>query len=147
MESLWDEVLAALARDPEISRASFATWLKGTRLLSRDGGRFTVAAQHTFAREKLERSYAAAISRAVSAAAGETSPRVEFVVPGAQRPPPTPDARALPMMHRRPAPPVPEAPVSAPAPLVPAGGVATAAAPHNAPPAAAVNAPLATSLN
>ena len=81
MESLWEEVLTVLARDPEISRASYATWLKGTRLLARDGSRFTVAAQHTFAREKLERSYAAAIARAVGSAAGETQPRVEFVVP------------------------------------------------------------------
>src|SRR5688500_18775560 len=100
MESLWDEVLAALARDPEISRASYATWLKGTRLVSRDGGRFTVAAQHTFAREKLERSYAAAITRAVGAAVGDPSPRVEFVVPGAPRVAPKPEPRALPMLRR-----------------------------------------------
>ena len=103
MESLWEQVLAALERDPEISRASYATWLKGTRLLSREGSRFTVAAQHTFAREKLERSYAEAIKRAVGAAAGEAAPRVEFVVPGAQRAPVsvTHEARALPMVPRK----------------------------------------------
>ncbi|HET7771267.1 MAG TPA: DnaA/Hda family protein [Chloroflexota bacterium] len=101
MESLWEQVLAVLERDPEISRASYATWLKGTRLLARDGSRFTVAAQHTFAREKLERSYAAAIVRAVGSAAGETQPRVEFVVPGAQRAASAPDARALPLVHRK----------------------------------------------
>src|SRR5687768_6974423 len=87
METLWEQVLAVLERDPEISRASYATWLKGTRLVARDGSRFTVAAQHTFAREKLERSYTAAIVRAVGTAAGETQPRVEFIVPGAQRGP------------------------------------------------------------
>ena len=101
MESLWEQVLAALERDPEISRASYATWLKGTRLLSREGSRFTVAAQHTFAREKLERSYAQAIARAVGAAAGETAPRVEFVVPGAQRVAAASEARALPLIPRR----------------------------------------------
>src|SRR5687768_12988677 len=101
MESLWEQVLAVLERDPEISRASYATWLKGTRLVAREGSRFTVAAQHTFAREKLERSYAAAIARAVGAAAGETQPRVEFIVPGALRPPTVSDARALPLIHRK----------------------------------------------
>src|SRR5688572_4379132 len=109
MESLWEEVLTVLARDPEISRASYATWLKGTRLLSREGGRFTVAAQHTFARDKLERSYASAIARAVGATVGEAAPRVEFVVPGAQKAPAVSEPRALPMIHRKVAPPVAEA--------------------------------------
>jgi chromosomal replication initiator protein len=101
MESLWEQVLAVLERDPEISRASYATWLKGTRLIAREGSRFTVAAQHTFAREKLERSYAEAIARAVGAAAGETQPRVEFIVPGAQRAAAGSEPRGLPMVPRK----------------------------------------------
>ena len=133
METLWEQVLAALERDPEISRASYATWLKGTRLISREGSRFTVAAQHTFAREKLERSYAAAIARAVGTAAGEAQPRVEFVVPGAQRASAPAEPRALPMIHRRVAP----VPVAMPATAAVDVASRNVQPPAGSPPAAA----------
>ncbi|HEU5317381.1 MAG TPA: hypothetical protein VFX49_14820, partial [Chloroflexota bacterium] len=102
MDALWARALDELARDPEISRASFATWLKGTRLLERDGARFTVGAQHSFAREKLERTYGGAVARALAAVSGESAPRVTFVVPGATRVAASRDERALPFVVRKP---------------------------------------------
>src|SRR5689334_18705741 len=50
--TLWQAVLRRLGDDPSISRANFATWLRGTKLLERDGDALVVGAQHTFALEK-----------------------------------------------------------------------------------------------
>ncbi len=92
LDACWAGVLTALERDPAISRASFATWLRGTRLVGREGARFRVAAQHTFAREKLERSFKEPIQRALRDVAGAGDVHLEFVVPGQQRGVPPPEA-------------------------------------------------------
>ena len=85
LDALWARVLASLASDPAITRASFATWLKGTRLTARVGGRFIVAAQHGFARDKLHRSFAEPVRRALLREIGDLALEVEFIVPGAPR--------------------------------------------------------------
>src|SRR5262245_16068023 len=97
--ALWQEVLADLERDPAISRASFATWLRATQLLDAQGSEFTVGAQHTFALDKLERSFRGAIERALDRRTGQTGARVRFVVARTANAPRTPAAvpRPLPL--------------------------------------------------
>jgi chromosomal replication initiator protein len=73
-------VLGDLAQDPAISRASFATWLRGTQLLDAQGNEFTVGAQHSFALEKLERSFRGAIEAAVRRQTDNPAAHVRFVV-------------------------------------------------------------------
>ncbi|MBI3970415.1 MAG: ATP-binding protein [Chloroflexi bacterium] len=80
--ALWQAVLHELQRDPAISPASFATWLRGTQLLARDGDRFVVGAQHAFGRDRLERSFRGAVEQALLRATGRRAVRVRFVVVG-----------------------------------------------------------------
>jgi hypothetical protein len=77
---LWQAVLDRLQVDPAISRASFATWLKGTQLLASDSDAFVVGAQHRFACEKLARSFRVPIEQAIAACTGGTHVRVRFTV-------------------------------------------------------------------
>ena len=66
----WSTVLAELERDPAISRASFAAWLRGTQLLRVERDEYVVGAQHSFALEKLERSFRGAMEGALRRVAG-----------------------------------------------------------------------------
>jgi hypothetical protein len=51
-ETLWNEILQAL--EAEIPRASYETWVRGTRGIAWEGGVLTVAAHSGYAREWLE---------------------------------------------------------------------------------------------
>ena len=51
-ETLWNEILRAL--EAEIPRASYETWVRGTRGIAWEGGVLTVAAHSGYAREWLE---------------------------------------------------------------------------------------------
>src|SRR5436190_4224748 len=89
-DALWQAVLDDLERDPSISRASFATWLRSTRLLAVADGAFVVGAQHAFALQKLERSFRGPVEQALRRQTGNAAARVRFIVaraPGATRAP------------------------------------------------------------
>jgi chromosomal replication initiator protein len=79
---LWAGVLDALARHPAISRASYATWLANTQLIAQHGRVFVVEAQHSFARDKLDRAFGEPVREAIAQAAGVANAEVRFVVPG-----------------------------------------------------------------
>ena len=99
---VWERALGVLERDPQISRASYAAWLKGTRLLTQDGARFTIGARHSFAREKLQTAFGAAVARALGEVTGLAGAEVSFVVPGAARSAGSGSAsRPLPMVRSR----------------------------------------------
>jgi chromosomal replication initiation ATPase DnaA len=83
--ALWQAVLVRLQDDPTISRASFAGWLRETRLLEHDGDNFLVAAQHSFARDRLERSFRVPIERAIAHCTGRPGPRANFTVGPGER--------------------------------------------------------------
>lgn len=79
---LWARVLASLERHPAVTRASFSAWLKHTRLLEQRGNVFIVGAQHSFAREKLERGFREVLEEALRTCAGQADARVQFQVAG-----------------------------------------------------------------
>ena len=63
-EELWSQVLAQLQL--QMSRATFETWLRDTRLLARDGVKFTVAVKNLFARDWLENRLLVPMKRTIA---------------------------------------------------------------------------------
>jgi chromosomal replication initiator protein len=82
LNHVWQGVLRYLAHDPSISRASYATWLGGTVLLRVEGCTYVVGAPHSFARDRLERTYRAAVGAAIGRQCGDSRPNVVFEVAG-----------------------------------------------------------------
>jgi len=54
-EELWEAVLAQIQLN--ISPANFATWFKGTKIISREGSQITVSVPSSFVKEWLEQKY------------------------------------------------------------------------------------------
>jgi hypothetical protein len=75
-ETLWTDVLGRLYT--QMTRATFDTLLKTTRLTARDGRRFTIAAKTPFAIEWLENRLAPLIKRAIASVTGEEPEQVEL---------------------------------------------------------------------
>lgn len=55
LEKLWAEVLAKI--EERISRPSFETWLKSTKLISYEKENVTIAVPNTFSKDWLESNY------------------------------------------------------------------------------------------
>lgn len=86
-ETAWKAALGEL--EMQMTRATFTTWLQGTRALSWDGGDFVVGVRNDFAKDWLENRLLDLIERtlfsvvspnASSSDAGDRSLRVRFVV-------------------------------------------------------------------
>lgn len=79
LEELWKNVLSQVAQ--EISKPSFETWMKSTKLLAYDNNSSTVAiaAPNSFARDWLENHYSNLITGILTKLAGENL-LVKFVV-------------------------------------------------------------------
>ena len=99
--ALWQGILAELERDPSISRASFASWISGAQLLHVAADEAVIGAQHSFALEKLERTFRGAFEGAIRRQLGNPSVRVRFALArgGAanREPRDTPAVRPLPL--------------------------------------------------
>ena len=78
LEELWAEVLVNIEK--RISRPSFQTWVKSTKLLAYEGETVTIAAPNTFAKEWLESHYVHLITGLLSELTGEDR-LIQFVVP------------------------------------------------------------------
>jgi hypothetical protein len=63
-DMLWSQILAQLQL--QLTRATFDVWLKGTRLISRDGPAFTIATQSGFARDWLENRLQPTLCRVIA---------------------------------------------------------------------------------
>jgi chromosomal replication initiator protein len=77
LDELWNKVLARV--EQQISKPSFETWLKSTKLLSYKGTNVTIAAPNSFAREWLENHYVHLIAGILSELTGEDL-YIKFVV-------------------------------------------------------------------
>ncbi|MDQ3702946.1 MAG: chromosomal replication initiator protein DnaA [Chloroflexota bacterium] len=127
---LWNAVLDELRLDPAISPANFSTWLRETQLLEgpvespagsishseahREGRRagsmsggsngsdeYVVGAPHSFARDRLARSFRPAVEQALARCLGQPSVRVRFAIADPSR---DPSRGALPAPEYPPAP-------------------------------------------
>ena len=78
LEELWIEVLAKV--EQKISRPSFETWLKSTKLISYGEENVTIAAPNSFAKDWLESHYVHLITGILSELTGEDR-LIHFVVP------------------------------------------------------------------
>ncbi len=78
LEELWIEVL--LKVEQKISRPSFETWLKSTKLMSYGEENVTIAVPNSFAKEWLENHYVHLITGILSDLTGEDR-IIQFVVP------------------------------------------------------------------
>lgn len=77
LEELWNNVLAQV--EQKISKPSFETWLKSTKLLSYKGANITIAAPNSFARDWLENHYIHLITGILNELTGEDL-FIKFVV-------------------------------------------------------------------
>ncbi len=77
LEELWNNVLAQV--EQKISKPSFETWLKSTKLLSYKGTNITIAAPNSFARDWLENHYIHLITGILNELTGEDL-LIKFVV-------------------------------------------------------------------
>ena len=81
IETLWDQILGQLRL--QMTRGTFEAWLKDTRLITRQGLRFTVAVKSEFAREWLQNRLLATIQRAVASQIrpehSQAPPEVEII--------------------------------------------------------------------
>ncbi len=77
LEQLWNNVLAKV--EQKISKPSFETWLKSTKLLSHKGTNVTIAAPNSFARDWLENHYVHLITGILTELTGEDL-FIKFVV-------------------------------------------------------------------
>lgn len=79
LEELWNNVLSQVAR--EVSKPSFETWIKSTKLLAYDNNSSTVAitAPNSFARDWLENHYSHLITGILTKLTGENL-LIKFVV-------------------------------------------------------------------
>ncbi|WP_432353698.1 chromosomal replication initiator protein DnaA [Sporosarcina sp. A2] len=78
LENLWQEVLSKV--EEKISRPSFETWLKSTKLLSYGAENVTIAVPNSFSKEWLESHYVHLITGILSELTGEDR-LIHFVVP------------------------------------------------------------------
>lgn len=78
LEQLWNSVLSQV--EQKISKPSFETWLKSTKLLSYAGSNVTIAAPNSFARDWLENHYVHLITGILTELTGEDL-YIKFVVP------------------------------------------------------------------
>ncbi|MGG0643744.1 chromosomal replication initiator protein DnaA [Sporosarcina gallistercoris] len=78
LENLWQEVLSKV--EEKISRPSFETWLKSTKLLSYGAENVTIAVPNSFSKEWLESHYVHLITGILSELTGEDR-LIQFVVP------------------------------------------------------------------
>ena len=78
--TLWEAVLGRL--ELQVSRPSFATWLRDTTGVSFDDGRMVVSTPSTFAARWLEQRMSALVEATLSQIAGRPA-TVHFQVPGA----------------------------------------------------------------
>ena len=77
LEQLWNNVLSKV--EQKISKPSFETWLKSTKLLSYKGTNVTIAAPNSFARDWLENHYVHLITGILTELTGEDL-LIKFVV-------------------------------------------------------------------
>lgn len=77
LEELWNSVLAQV--EQQISKPSFETWLKSTRLLSNKNSTVTIAAPNSFARDWLENHYIHLITGILTELTGQDL-LIKFVV-------------------------------------------------------------------
>ncbi|MEG0260114.1 MAG: chromosomal replication initiator protein DnaA [Lysinibacillus sp.] len=77
LEELWNNVLAQV--EQKISKPSFETWLKSTKLLTYSGTNVTIAAPNSFARDWLENHYIHLITGILTELTGEDL-LIKFVV-------------------------------------------------------------------
>ena len=77
LEQLWNNVLSQV--EQKISKPSFETWLKLTKLLSYAGSHVTIAAPNSFARDWLENHYVHLITGILTELTGEDL-LIKFVV-------------------------------------------------------------------
>lgn len=77
LEQLWNNVLSQV--EQKISKPSFETWLKSTKLLSYKGTNVTIAAPNSFARDWLENHYVHLITGILTELTGEDL-LIKFVV-------------------------------------------------------------------
>lgn len=74
---LWGEILAQLR--PQLTKATFETWLKETHLASREGNRFTLAVPSGFARDWLEHRLQPIIKRAITLVTDTPPEQIELL--------------------------------------------------------------------
>ena len=77
IEELWDKVLSEAKK--KISKPSFETWLKSTKLLAYTGDTVTIAAPNSFGREWLENHYVHLIAAILAEITGKDL-HIRFVV-------------------------------------------------------------------
>ncbi len=92
-ERIWQTVLGELQL--EMTRATFETWLRETRLVAHEDGCFVIGTANAYARDWLEQRLRSVIVRALTRHAGRSA-QVRFVV---YEPPPSsqPEPLALPL--------------------------------------------------
>lgn len=73
----WGEILVQLRS--QLTKATFDTWLKDTRLAARDGDRFTLVVKNGFARDWLEHRLQGVIRRAIAQAASLPPDQLELL--------------------------------------------------------------------
>lgn len=78
LEELWGEVLSKV--EQKISKPSFETWLKSTKLISYGDENVTIAAPNSFAKDWLENHYVHLITGILSELTGEDR-IIQFIVP------------------------------------------------------------------
>lgn len=78
LEKLWSNVLSKI--EDKISRPSFETWLKSTKLMSYGDENVTIAVPNSFAKDWLENHYVHLITGILSESTGEDR-LIQFVVP------------------------------------------------------------------
>ncbi|TWT00630.1 chromosomal replication initiator protein DnaA [Planomicrobium sp. CPCC 101079] len=78
LDELWSSVLAEV--ETKISKPSFETWLKSTKLLSYKNDTVTISAPNSFARDWLENHYVHLITGILSDSTGDDL-LIKFVVP------------------------------------------------------------------
>lgn len=78
LEKLWEEVLSKIEK--RISRPSFETWLKSTKLLTYGEENVTIAVPNSFAKDWLETHYVHLITGILSELTGEDR-FIHFIVP------------------------------------------------------------------
>ena len=78
LEKLWDDVLSKI--EERISRPSFETWLKSTKLIAYEEENVTIAVPNTFSKDWLESNYIHLITGILSEITGEDR-FIHFVVP------------------------------------------------------------------
>ncbi len=78
LEELWGRVLAEMEK--QVSKPSFETWLKSTKLLSYKQDTLTIAAPNSFARDWLENHYVHQIAAILHDLTGKEA-MISFIVP------------------------------------------------------------------